>query len=354
MKRPNSDENEENGGENQLVVAKKQKHELATIQDGAGELVEATSKPRRTSNMEAPIMLLTGHAGDIYAARFHPEGKILASAGFDRQIFFWNVYGECDNFHAISGCHSGAILDLKFSNDNHVFTASTDKTVGVFDVATGTRIKRLKGHSTYVNAVDPSRKSPLVASASDDCTVKVWDRRSRGAVLNMNSTYQVTAVAFDEDAERVISAGIDNHVKIWDTRKPTAAALALPGHTDTVSGMALSPDGSYVLTNGMDNTLRVWDIRPFAPEERCVKILTGHQHNFEKNLLHCAWSPDGGLVSAGSADRFVYVWDTTSRRILYKLPGHLGSVNAVDFHIDEPIVLSAGSDKQILLGELDL
>ena len=72
-----------------------------------------------------------------------------------------------------------------------------------------------------------------------------------------------------------------------------------------------------------------------------------------QNLLHCAWSPDGELVSAGSADRFVYIWDTNSRKIMYKLPGHLGSVNDVDFHRMEPIVLSASSDKQIYLGEFD-
>ncbi len=56
-----------------------------------------------------------------------------------------------------------------------------------------------------------------------------------------------------------------------------------------------------------------------------------------QNLLKCAWSPDGSKVTAGSADRFVYIWDTTSRRILYKLPGHAGSVNEVDFHPTEPI-----------------
>ena len=43
------------------------------------------------------------------------------------------------------------------------------------------------------------------------------------------------------------------------------------------------------------------------------------------------------MVSAGSADRFVYIWDTNSRKIMYKLPGHLGSVNDVDFHKVEPI-----------------
>jgi WD40 repeat protein len=54
-------------------------------------------------------------------------------------------------------------------------------------------------------------------------------------------------------------------------------------------------------------------------------------------MLRCAWSPDGSKVAAGSSDRFVYVWDTTSRRILYKLPGHNGSVNDLDFHPKEPI-----------------
>ena len=54
-------------------------------------------------------------------------------------------------------------------------------------------------------------------------------------------------------------------------------------------------------------------MRPFCTGERCVKVFTGHSHNFEKNLLHCAWSPDGAMVAAGSSDRNVYVWDVVSR-----------------------------------------
>merc|ERR550519_2041269 len=70
-------------------------------------------------------MLLTGHSGEIYCAKFHPSGNLLASAGFERNIFLWTVYGECDNIN----------------------TASTDKTVGMFDSMTGQRIKRMKGHT---------------------------------------------------------------------------------------------------------------------------------------------------------------------------------------------------------------
>jgi Prp8 binding protein len=81
-------------------------------------------------------------------------------------------------------------------------------------------------------------------------------------------------------------------------------------------------------------------------------VLTGHAHNFEKALLRCAWSPDGKKVTAGSADRNVYIWELESGSLLYKLPGHKGSVNEVVFHPSEPIVASCSTDKHIYLGEL--
>ena len=52
--------------------------------------------------------------------------------------------------------------------------------------------------------------------------------------------------------------------------------------SDTITGMSLSPDGAHILTNSMDNTLRLFDIRPFAKNDRCLKLFTGHLHNFEK------------------------------------------------------------------------
>ena len=81
----------------------------------------------------------------------------------------------------------------------------------------------------------------------------------------------MTAVCFNEDASQVMSAGIDNMVKVWDLRK-NAVVTEISGHTDTVTGMELSPDGSNVLTNSMDGTVRIFDIRPFCTGERCLKV----------------------------------------------------------------------------------
>ncbi|CAG9134776.1 unnamed protein product [Plutella xylostella] len=333
-----------------VVPAKKTRHEISVV--GTREKAVVTSAVPRTSNLHAPIMLLEGHQGEIFTAQFHPEGKHIASAGFDRQIFIWNVYGQCENIMVMKG-HTGAIMELCFSPDGgHISTASTDNTLAVWDLPTGTRIKKLKGHTNFVNSVSGARRGPeLLVSGSDDGSVKLWDVRQRNPAASLDATYPVTAVLFNDTAEKVISGGIDNVIKVWDIRNKEIS-YKVKGHTDTVTGLALSEDGSYLLSNAMDSTLRIWDVRPFAPAERCVKLLSGHQHNYERDLLRCAWARDGSKVSAGSADRHVWVWCTTSRRALLRLPGHRGAVTAVAFHPREPVLLSASSDKTLYLGEI--
>ncbi|KAI5396507.1 hypothetical protein KIW84_062645, partial [Lathyrus oleraceus] len=158
-------------------------------------------------------------------------------------------------------------------------------------------------HLSYVNSCCPSRRGPpLVVSGSDDGTAKLWDMRQRGSIQTFPDKYQITAVSFSDASDKIYTGGIDNDVKIWDLRKGEVI-MTLQGHQDMITSMQLSPDGSYLLTNGMDCKLCIWDMRPYAPQNRCVKILEGHQHNFEKTLLKFGWSPDGSKVTAGSSDR---------------------------------------------------
>jgi Prp8 binding protein len=66
----------------------------------------------------------------------------------------------------------------------------------------------------------------------------------------------------------------------------------------------------------MDNSVKIWDIKPFVAgnddSSRCRLSLSGITHNFEKNLLRTAWNHDDSQVTAGSADRFVCVWDVAN------------------------------------------
>jgi len=341
----------------QMVVAKKQKAdggtELVLKERKAGQQIALAKGITRTSGLFAPNMKLSGHEGHVFSAKFNYSGTQLASAGKDKLIFLWNVYGECKNV-AVLKSHTNSILEVAWSyNGEFVYSASADKTAAVFDVEAGERIKKMRDHSSFVNAVCGTRRGDaLILTGSDDCQAMLWDIRIRHPLHTYKHDFQVTSVAFSDDASQIFTAGIDNLVHCWDVRKEKMI-YSLGGHEDTITGLRLSRDGSYVLTNSMDNTLRSWDVRPFVSgENRAVGLFRGQHHDMEQNLLRCSWSGDGSKVACGSADRFVYIWDVKTMRILYKLPGHTGSVNEVDFHPTEPIISSCSSDKTIFLGEI--
>jgi Prp8 binding protein len=333
--------------------AKKQKTALIaqTKADKIHEVIVA-SATQRTSQLDAPTMLLTGHQGHIYSCKFNPTGSMIASSSHEKSVFLWNVYGECEN-HTVMRGHQGSVVELEWSRDgDRLFTASSDMLGAMFDVELGERIKRFRGHSSFVNSITSTRRGPLlVATGSDDCTAKLWDPRMKRETATLTTDYQVLSVAFSDDGSQLFTGGIENTIKCWDIRKG-AVSYALAGHRNTVTGLSISPDGNFLLSNAMDHTLRVWDVRAYCSGARQTGVYQGASHDFQQHLLRCSWSPDGEMIAAGSSDAFVNIWDVQSKRTLYKLPGHKGSVSEVNFHPTEPVIVSCGADRQIFLGEI--
>lgn len=318
-------------------------------QDTNGTMVPAV---KRTSSLQAPIVQLSGHAGEVYAARFDPQGGVIASGSYDRSILLWRAFGDNQNFGVIKGS-KGAILDLHWARDSQrIFTACTDTTLSIWDAESGARIKNHKGHTGVVNALDiMQRGSAITASASDDTFIGLWDIRQKNALDFLDGKFPVTCVAFDDVGSKLFSAGIEGDICIWDLRKQQILQR-LKGHEEIVTSLSLSPDGQLLLSNAMDGRVRTWDVRPFAPEDRAVGIYEGAPAGLEKNLIKASWSSDGAMIAAGSGDQTVVIWDVASRDILYKLPGHRGCVNDVRFAPYEPVILSASSDRSLILGEI--
>ncbi|KAL3901741.1 MAG: hypothetical protein SGCHY_000369 [Lobulomycetales sp.] len=321
--------------------------------DATGNALIRTVK--RTSSLSAPIMQLTGHEQEVFSVSFSPDGQLVASASMDRHIFLWNTFGDCSNFSLLKG-HQGAVLETCWGRDNQtLYSCSADMSVAIWSSESSQRLRKLRGHTNFVNAIAASRSGgqEMIASVSDDNTCRVWDPREKNAISVIENQYQLTAVTWAASSPTVFTGGIDNTIRGWDLRNTDEPIYALEGHADTISGLRASPDGTSLLSNSFDNTLKLWDIRPFAAGgERLIRTLQGAPQGFEKNLIRPCFSADGDFIACGSADRSVVVW--YGDRIVYKLPGHKGCVNHVDWHPVEPVIASCSSDRTILLGELDV
>jgi len=328
---------------------------------GGAELVPALQEQlihvqhvNRKSGLFGPTMLLTGHEGEVFSGEFSPDGRTLATGSFDKGVFLWQVYGECENYGVMRG-HGNAVLETHWKHDGtQLYTCSADKSVCVWDPDSGKRLKKLNGHTAIVNSMQTSRRGvPYLVSGGDDGTTKLWDLRVRRCVHTFEHQYQILAVSFDDASERIFSGSLDNTVLIYDMRMRDADPEVLEGHTDSITGLDVSKDGNFLATNGMDNTVRIWDVRPFAGgRNRCLRVLRGATHNFEKNLLRVRWSEKDAMLAAGSADQNVNIWDMRQLQLAYKLPGHTGSVNEICFHPKEPIIASMASDRLVFMGEL--
>ncbi len=295
----------------------------------------------------------TGHSGEVFACRFDPAGHLIASGSMDRSILLWRTYGSCDNYGILKG-HRAAVLDLAWSRSSeYIFSASADTTVASWDLESGLRIRRHEGHTEIVNALAAiPRGEEVLISGSDDGCVGVWDARVKRAVDFIETEFPVTAVAVAEAGNEIYTGGIEGDVKVYDVRKKEVV-YRMAGHTDTITSLAVSPDAQSLLSYSHDGLARTWDIKPFAPVDRSLKTYSGAPVGIERNLVRASWDAKGERVAVGSGDGSVCIWDRKTAKLVYKLPGHKGTVNDVRFSPGgDPIILSGSSDRNLLLGEL--
>jgi WD40 repeat protein/mono/diheme cytochrome c family protein len=232
--------------------------------------------------------------------------------------------------------HEGAIGCVAFSADGRLAASgSEDRTLRLWDVATGKELRRFLGHTEEVLSVAFAADSSRIISGSRDRTVRLWDVMSGKELRRFSGhTDRVSGVALAPDGRRLASGGWDHTVRLWDVERGVEQCQC-SGHTGRVSSVAFAPDGSRVLSGSHDGSVRLWD----AATGREIRCFEGHI----REVYTVAFAPHGRQVLSGGNDQTVRLWDVSTGKVLRTFAGHGSAVVVVAYSADGRRILSGCS-----------
>ena len=280
------------------------------------------------------VALFTGHTEAVISVSFSPDGSMLASGSSDKTVRLWEV-ATGEHLHTLTG-HSRFVLNVTFSPDGATLASGGwDGTIRLWEVATGRYLRVFRGHTSYVLNLAFSPDGQTLASGSQDATVRLWEVATGKHLRTLERhSRSVSSVAFSPNGQILASGSWDGNIHLWEAA--TGKHLRRLRWTPVGRSVSFSPDGRTLASASEDGTVRLWEVTT----GNRLDAFEGHT-GYVKSV---SFSPDGGTLASASEDETVRLWEVTTGVLLRTLEGHTGFVESVSFSPDGT-TLARGNNK---------
>ena len=356
--------------------------DVALSPDGRYVLSGSMQTQRGDGSVDFPMLLwdsttgervraFSGHTASVWSVAFSPDGQRALSGSFDTTLMLWEV-ATGTLLHQYQG-HARAVNDVAFSADGQTaISASNDHTLRLWDLNDRIEARRFAHAGQAVGSVVFSpdgtraltRAGPANGSSDtpEDTAVTLWDVAS-GTVLRRftGQTHAVRSIAFSPDGQRVLAGALDGTLMSWDVatgtdRRRFRAAQSTP--PAAVWSIAYSPDGQTVVSSGgyvgengliTGGEVIVWD------------TATGHERRrfsgFTNGINTAVFTTDGAHILLGlgsyalpekvALDSRILLIDTETGSVTHELVGHTDYVVSIAVSPDGRSALSSSFDGSI-------
>jgi hypothetical protein len=307
---------------------------------GAAPVASAPAVP---ANSNFLIRTLSGHTDSVNSVAIGAEGRTALSGSADKTIRLWDL-ASGKTIRTFTG-HSAEVSSVAFTPDSRTaLSGSYDNTLKLWDLGSGSTIRTFEGHTGWVTSISLAPDGRTALSASADKTIRLWVLAGGGTIRTYAGHAElVRCVACAPDGRTALSGSDDKTIKLWDL--PNGSMIRTfakrPGR---IFSVAVAPDGGTALSGGSDNSLWLIDLA----NSSSIRPLTGHTDSINSVAI----APDGRTALSGSRDQTLRLWNLTGGGTIRTLTGHTNSVNSAAIAQDGRTALSGSSDFTLKLWNL--
>ena len=262
--------------------------------------------------------------------------------------------------------------------NNFVAVGSDSGEVIILDATTGSQTAVLSGHTDYVMSVAFSSDGTLLASGSDDRTVRLWDVQTGGVIKTFLHTNQVSSVSISVGCSMVAS-GTDSGVHLWDIHTGESKCVIL--RENKVDCVIFSPKNPQHLVSIYDGKIQQWNVNgheigptysgfhiSFSSDHTQFALCNGQvvtvqssdsgavvaEFQVDDTTMNCCFSPDSRLIAA-AAGYTVYIWDiiSTEPHLVESFVGHARRISSLAF-LSPSTLISSAWDKSVKFWQIGI